>query len=393
MKKTDQPASLGAKMSRATLGPVGLVCLVTFSGPLAAQDYANGQQAYEQRDWTAAQRLWEAEAAAGSAEARLGLGNLYDFGLLGARDPERAFDLYLSAAEDDLPEAAFNVAVMYDSGVGAPQDLEQAAAWYSFAAIGGHGRSAYNLGQLFDNGEGVQENSALAAYWYDIASPSIPSARGALAELSPSTAAEATTELSAPQAVGAHRFTLPDGIEVRFAWQALNGPADAAYQVELLGIGDEGYRPLGTVRTSGSAAAVDLPELDTPFAWRVSQVKGDRYAASDWTEGNGGVLESSPVGTVRFSYDAQDRRAEGLAYRMGGAMERFGALVLYQGVATPVPISSVTYGYWQDARLATDIATFLPGLASEGAELLPDQSLTPGEIRVSLSFTGEGTQP
>lgn len=367
-----------------------LLCSLAFPVSLAAQDYADGQAAYASRDWFAAQKLWEDEAAAGSAEAMLGLGNLYDFGLLGSREPERAFELYLQAAEANLPEAAFNVAVMYDSGIGVAQQMQSAAAWYSYAALAGHGRSAYNLGQLFQDGRDIPENHRLAAFWYGRASATIPSAAEALAAL-PLLAGSEQGELDAPAPLGAHTFSGPDGsAEVRMAWESAGGLGDVTYQVELLRMDADRFSPLGTARTLGSAAAVSLPQRDTDFAWRVSELQGDSYAASAWQSADGATLDPAPVGTVRFEYDLADRRAEGLAYRMGGAMERFGAIVLYEGIDGVVETSSVTYGYVQDALLATDVATFLPGLAGEGAEIVTEQTIIPGEIRVALAFTGAG---
>ena len=93
MPRTGRSSSRGARL----WGPA-LVALLNLSGPALAQTYANGAEAYAARDWQAAHQIWRSEADAGSAEALLGLGNLVDFGLLGASDPMAAFDLYLHAA-------------------------------------------------------------------------------------------------------------------------------------------------------------------------------------------------------------------------------------------------------------------------------------------------------
>ena len=356
--------------------------------PALAQNYENGQDAYAQRDWEAAERLWTEESAGGSADALLGLGNIYDFGLLGPSDPERAFGLYRRAAIAGLSEAAFNIAVMYDAGVGTPEDSRAAAAWYSFAALGGNDRAAYNLGQLFADGVGVARNDQLAAHWFGVAARGVPAADAALAGLDPD--AEADTALSAPAPLGAELFSNPGGTQARFAWQSDAAPAGARYRIDLIRLGSEAPSLLASQSTPGSAVAIDLPRPAADFAWRVSQVTPDGYAASGWQDREGASLASPPAGIVRFEYPADDRRAEGLALRLGGAMTRFGTLVDFEGVARDIESSGARYGFAQDAEFAADVAAFLPGAGPDGAALTPGPDMAPGEVRVALAFEDEG---
>ena len=99
-------------------------------------------------------------------------------------------------------------------------------------------------------------------------------------------------------------------------------------------------------------------------------------------------MADQPIGTVRFEFAADDRRAEGLAVRMGGAMARFGAIVEYSPVEGAVTPGAVSYAFSQDADLASDVSAFLPGDGPGTSVLDSEASLAPGEIQVTLGFDG-----
>ncbi len=368
------------------LARAALTLCLMLPAPVLAQGYGDGQAAYAARDWAAAEALWRMEAEEGSAAAMLGLGNIYDFGLLGESEPARAFDLYRRAAARGLSEAAFNVAVMHDSGLGTPEDTRAAAAWYSFAALGGSARAAYNLGQLFEDGAGVTRNAGLAAYWFEVAAAALPAAGEALAALGP--LSDGGGALSVPVPLAAEVFGGPGGEEAWLAWEDEVAPAGATYRVDLMRLGPDARSFLGGRTTPGSAVALGLPSAGTAFAWRVGQVSAGEYAVSDWQDGEGNALATAPAGIVRFEYAADDRRAEGLAYRLGGAMERFGTLVDYAEAERAPTASGAAYGFAQDAAFAADVATFLPGSGPGDALLLPGVDFAPGEVRVTLAFEG-----
>ena len=377
----------GRRVLPGDKGVAFLIFAAAFVLPWAswAQSYENGQAAYAEGDWLAAERLWQEEAAEGSAVALLGMGNLYDFGLVGTSDPERAFSLYLSAAKGGLAEAAFNVAVMHDSGIGTPQDLGAAASWYSFAALGGNARAAYNLGQFFADGVGVEQNEELAAYWYQTVAESLASAREGFVALSP-TRTNGSAEVSAPKPLSMEVFSLPSGVEARMAWQNQSTASDAFYHVDLIRIGSDGPAPLATAQTSGSAVAIDLNSPEIPFAWRVAHIAAGNYAASAWMTNRGEPMTMPPAGVVRFEFAPDDRRAEGLAYRLGGAMERSGSIVVYSESDREMNTSAVRYRYPQDAAFAANVAAFLPGVGVAGARLDPESDTAPEEVHVTITF-------
>lgn len=361
------------------------------AAPVAAQDYADGQAAYEARDWAAAEALWLEEAESGSGAALLGLGNLYDFGLLGAPSPERAFAYYERAAQAGVPEAAFNVGVMHDAGIGTPVDPDLAEAWYAFAGLSGHARAQYNAGLLSADPGGGEGNPDVAAYWLGRAADTLPAAQDALAALEP---ASATGDgPAAPDPLAARVFRPSRGPELRIAWRPAAAPPGATYYVEVIRLGTEELQRLGAARTEGSGAAVRLADPDQPFAWRVAQVVDDAYAASSWQPGPGAVLIRPPGGAVRFEYAADDRRAAGLAQRLGGALARGGIMVSHRPLDTAPQASRVVRGYGSDAGLASDVAAFLPGLDDAAVLAEPDAELAPGEVAVVLSFAAVPEEP
>lgn len=382
MPTTAPSASPGAEPLRRLARALALAAaLLPLSA--AAQDHADGAAAYAARDWAAAEALWTAEAAQGSAAAKLGLGNLYDFGLVGPPDPERAFGLYLEAADAGSAEAAFNVAVMRDSGVGTLPDQRAAAAWYAYAALGGHARAGYNLGQLFEGGDGVAPSPALAAYWYGAVAGAIPAAAGALAALGPPAAGADAPGV--PALLGFRVFPLSGGAELRIAWEGGAAEAGARYRVDLVRLAQDGPLPLGGAETEGSALALPLPETGMRFALRLAQVTPEGYAAGPWITAGEEVLVPAPAGLVRFDYAADDRRAEALALRLGGALTRAGIVVDYGPADGALGESGVRYGYAQDAGFAGDVADFVPALAG-AARQDAGAGLAPGEVRVALVF-------
>ncbi len=75
---------------------------------------------------------WYRKAAQqGYAPAMNNLGQLYLFGVLGARDFQEAMRWHLAAARAGNPIAALNVSLAYRTGMGVPVDVTQARQWAS----------------------------------------------------------------------------------------------------------------------------------------------------------------------------------------------------------------------------------------------------------------------
>lgn len=78
---------------------------------------------------------------------------------------ERAFELFLAAAQKDYPEAQFQVSVMFAKGQGVTKDEAMSVHWISKAAEQNHPTAQYGLAAYLFNGVGIKKDIYLAAYW------------------------------------------------------------------------------------------------------------------------------------------------------------------------------------------------------------------------------------
>jgi TPR repeat protein len=113
--------------------------------------------------------LYERAVTAGSVDAKVDLGAMYEFGRGVSRDGAAAFRLYQSAANLGSPLGMFAVGQSYQKGVGVPQDYHQAMTWYLKAADAGSASAMNSVGILYDNGLGVRKSHAKARRWYKCA--------------------------------------------------------------------------------------------------------------------------------------------------------------------------------------------------------------------------------
>lgn len=387
MKKTDQSLSTGAKLSPSGFTALLLTIWVTLAAPVAAQEYSSGQDAYAQRDWDAALRIWTEEADTGSAEALLGLGNLLDFGLVSASDPVGAFDLYRQAASLGNAEAQFNVAVMLDSGVGTDVDKRAAAGWYSLAALTDFSRAQYNLGQMYASGDGVPVNSQQAALWLERAVSAIPPSQDLLDGLIPT----APVTLSQPDILQIVMLDGEDAPQARVAWASAAGPEESRYRVEIVDRAPSvNMRAVTTTETTASAASIPLSLLPEEPAVRVFHLTDQDYAVSPWTGMDGAVFDIGPLAKVRFLIARDDRRGLGYAERMGSSLQRSGITVNYDVLDEIGDNSAVIYGYDSDVALAGNVADFLHGVSGGEAEQRVDLDIAPAEVIVRLVFQSGG---
>jgi TPR repeat protein len=109
---------------------------------------------------------WEKAAAAGSVEAPLFIGMMFDTGQGVPASATEALAWYRKAADRGNPIGLFNVGAVYDGGFGVRRDPTEAVDWYSRAAVKGSGRAAFNLALLFETGDGVAQDDEIAAKYF-----------------------------------------------------------------------------------------------------------------------------------------------------------------------------------------------------------------------------------
>ena len=375
---------------KGVFGPGLTAAFVLAAFAASAQDVsvpASGGQDYD----AALARLLD-EAQEGSAEAKLGLGTLYDLGLGVARDPAKAFRWYLEAAGEGVADAQFNVAVMLDAGTGVPQDRAEAAIWYARAALRGNVRAQYNLGILFEIGDGVDRNAALARAWLGRAALDLDAARTRLEAIEPAAGGP-----PAPPRILLGERRLEDGAtKAELVWTAPEGAADGRFLVEVVARdASGGFVPISETWTELSAALPEVPG-GVPLLWRVTAVGQGDYAASRWrtlggerSDGEAPAArpeEGGPLGRVRFELPSDDVAALILAAELSASFRLAGLMVVPASLGAASSRARVRYAYPADEALAVRIAAALPGSVEpelDAGDAGDDP--VPGTVRVALS--------
>jgi len=137
---------------------IALTFLFLFSSVSFGDDFQDGVDAYERKDYKTAYKLWLPLAEQGFAQAQFNLGVMYDKGLGVPQDYKEAVKWYRLSAEQGEAYAQFNLGVLYAKGQGVPQDYKEAIKWYRLAAEQGHHEAQTNLGAMYGKGQGVPQD-------------------------------------------------------------------------------------------------------------------------------------------------------------------------------------------------------------------------------------------
>lgn len=114
-------------------------------------------------------------AEAGDVKAQFTLGDIYDFGRMGAlQDPALAFFWYKKAAEANYPIAKSMVAGLYLRGRGVSKNSKQGIYWLEQAARDGITSSQYELCQNYQFGWNLQVDLIQAYAWCFTAASKMP---------------------------------------------------------------------------------------------------------------------------------------------------------------------------------------------------------------------------
>ena len=119
--------------------------------------------------------------AAGSADAHVDLGYMYDAGILIAQDTALAVRHYDAAARAGSARGMYAVASVYQEGIGVKKDPRQALAWFHRAVCAGSADAMHAIGEHYLHGRGVPADSGMATRWFRLANAAgSPSAAGKL---------------------------------------------------------------------------------------------------------------------------------------------------------------------------------------------------------------------
>ena len=125
------------------------------------------QEAYEERDYRRARRLWQPLAEAGNSAAQKGLGDLYRLGKSVKQDYGKAREWWEKAAAQGHADAQYELGVLYEWGQGVEQDYGKAREWWEKAAAQGDADAQFNLGVLYEEGWGVEQDDDKAREWWE----------------------------------------------------------------------------------------------------------------------------------------------------------------------------------------------------------------------------------
>jgi len=110
-----------------------------------------------QRDWPLYSSAVEDAAAAGSARAMLLAADH-----IATTQPEKAFNLYHTAADHGLAQGMTQVGMMYLRGQGVAKDPDQAERWFREASDHKDPSGTYALGMCYLTGKGIKQDQAKA---------------------------------------------------------------------------------------------------------------------------------------------------------------------------------------------------------------------------------------
>ncbi|CAG8598067.1 2388_t:CDS:2 [Ambispora gerdemannii] len=94
------------------------------------------------------------------------LGFCYDKGFGTFIDPQKAFQWYLRAAEQNDSFGQNQVGYFYQNGIGTKVNDEKAFYWYQRSADNGCSEGKSNLGSCYEYGTHVKQDRKYAFYWY-----------------------------------------------------------------------------------------------------------------------------------------------------------------------------------------------------------------------------------
>ena len=128
---------------------------------------AAANELFASKSLAEAAQMYERAAELKAVPAMTAFGNMLTEGIGVPKDPARAHEWYLRAADSDDAEAQFLIGRNYETGKGGVvKDLKQALGWYRKAANGGNGDAMNNMAVMHALGEGVKADFGEAVRWY-----------------------------------------------------------------------------------------------------------------------------------------------------------------------------------------------------------------------------------
>jgi len=143
--------------------------LFPFCTSVFVDDYQDGLDAYNRKDYKTAFEKWDSLAEQGNAQAQSNLGVRYSYSLGVAQDYKEAVKWFRLSAEQGEAEGQYNLGVMYAKGLGVSQDYAQAHMWFSIAGANDYknGRKVRDIIEKRMTPDQIAEAQKLAREWME----------------------------------------------------------------------------------------------------------------------------------------------------------------------------------------------------------------------------------
>lgn len=129
------------------IATLGLTLALNLSAQ-AHDGYDKALQAYSCVDYSKALGLFKTYADQGHGLSQYMMGIMTEQGQGTDPNVDSAFDWYMQAARQGVPDAYFALADMYKKGISVAKDPVQAYAWFELARQGGHNLAGDMLNSL-----------------------------------------------------------------------------------------------------------------------------------------------------------------------------------------------------------------------------------------------------
>jgi len=150
-----------------------LILVFTLSATYGySDDYQDGIEAFEQKDFKRAFEKLRPLAEKGMADAQYNLGVMYEQALGVKQDYQEAIRWWRLSAEwrpsgnQGSSQAKYRLGVFYDKGYGVSPDPEEAFKWYKLSAEQGNAEAQLKLGLIYLGRLKVAQDYIEAIEWF-----------------------------------------------------------------------------------------------------------------------------------------------------------------------------------------------------------------------------------
>lgn len=156
---------------------VAIVILTIGTASTAQAGFAEGQDAYNKKNWKQVIIELRPLAEAGDDRAMMLLGTMYSQGYGVIQSPSEALILYKRAAIKNNTEAMLNIGSIYTVGVGVPKNMNTALKWFERSAVLGNQVGAFFYATILfrgnnSAGDDIKPDHYNAYKWFKIAAAS-----------------------------------------------------------------------------------------------------------------------------------------------------------------------------------------------------------------------------